>query len=236
MKDYKLPSREECFKFLKEYRVPSHIVRHSLTAAKLAVFLGERLREKGTAIDVELVERACLLHDIARVCDFPVAAKRSEDGKELEWSKFEQEVTEEDKACWNQLRAKYKGLRHEEAACDILNNRYPVLAKTIKRHWYMGMLDEQTRLQTWEEKLVFYADMRVLDDRIVPLKDRLREGHKRNVHLHGTEEQSKIDTAKVDPLVYELEREIFAMVGLEPEGITETFIESFSQGRNDLGS
>jgi hypothetical protein len=202
-----------------------------LTAAKLAVFLGERLKEKGAAVDVELIERACLLHDIARVCDF----------KEPDWSKFEQPVAEEDKAKWDQLRSKYKGVSHEEAAYDILKDRYPILARTIKRHWYMGMLDEQTRPQTWEEKLVFYADMRVLDDRIVPLEDRLREGHKRNVHLHGTdlsraqsrEEQSKIDTARVDPLVYELEREIFALVGLEPDRITEEFIESFPQRRAD---
>lgn len=222
MKNYRLPTREDCFKLLKEYRVPSHIVRHSLTAAKLAVFLGQRLREKGTAINVELVERACLLHDIARVCDF----------KEPDWSKFEQIVTEEDKAKWNQIRTKYKGVSHEEAAYDILKDRYPILAKTIKRHWYMGMLDEQTRPQTWEEKLVFYADMRVLDDKIVPLEDRLREGHKRNVHLHGSEEQSEIDTAKVDPLVYKLEREIFAMVGLEPEKIMEEFLVAAKQRRN----
>ena len=68
--------------------------------------------------------------------------------------------------------------------------------------------------------------MRVLDDKIVPLQERLREGHKRNIHLHGTEEQSRINTAKVDPLIYKLEEEIFGRIELELEEATEEFIDS----------
>jgi HD superfamily phosphodiesterase len=46
------------------------------------------LKEKGTAVDAELVDRACLLHDVARVCDF----------EELDYSKFKQTITKEDEA------------------------------------------------------------------------------------------------------------------------------------------
>ncbi len=218
MSDYSLPTRQRCFEIIKEHHVPSHILRHSIAVAKLAVFLAERLAEKGVAVDVELVERASLLHDVARVCDF----------KGLKRGMFEQEVTEEDKARWAQLRAKYEGVSHEEAAYDILEDEYPVVALTIRKGWYMGMLDEQSRPSTWEERIVFYADMRVLDDKIVPLQERLREGHKRNIHLHGTEEQSRINTAKVDPLIYKLEEKIFGRIELEPEEATEELIDSYS--------
>ena len=70
MKKYKLPTRKQCLDLLKQYHVPEHIVKHSITAAKLAVFLAQRLEEKSIAVDIELVDRACLLHDIARPCDF----------------------------------------------------------------------------------------------------------------------------------------------------------------------
>ena len=218
MKKYQLPTPEQCLEIIKEYHVPQRIIKHSLTVAKLAVFLGERLKEKSIPLDVELLERAALLHDIARVCDFD----------RLDPNKFEQTVTERDKAKWTRIRAKYKKIGHENAAYEIFKERYPKLAVTIKRHRYMGMLDERTRPAAWEEKLLYYADMRVMHDRIVPLEQRLKDGHKRNVHLHGTEAQSKINTAKVDPLIYRLEEEIFDKIGLNPLEITNRFIDSYS--------
>ncbi|UCF42352.1 MAG: HD domain-containing protein [Planctomycetota bacterium] len=193
--------------------------------AKLAVFLAERLQEKGIRVDVELLDRACLLHDIARVCDF----------RELDYSKFEQRVTEEDKAKWRHIRAMYGGMGHEEAAYDILKQKYPRLALTIRKHRYMAMLDEKVRPDTLEEKLAYYADMRVMEDRIVPLKERLEDGHKRNVHLHGTEAQSKINTAKVDPLIYRLEAEIFDKLDLQPLDVTDEFIDLYTDGREPKG-
>ena len=91
----------------------------------------------------------------------------------------------------------------------------------------MALPDEKERPDTWEEKLLYYADMRVMHDKIVPLKQRLTESHKRNVHLHGSAAQRKINTAKVDPLIYEMEKEIFEKFGLDPLDVTEEFIDSY---------
>jgi uncharacterized protein len=216
MKKYNLPTRKECLAIIEAHHVPSHIVKHSLAAAKLAVFLAQRLKEKGIAVDVNLVDRACLLHDIVRICDF----------KELDYSRFEQAVTAEDKAKWQQLRARYEGVPHEYAACDILKDKYPALALTIKKHRYIGILDEKEKPNTWEEKLVYYADMRVMHDKIVPLEKRLTEAHKRNVHFYKTEAQRLSTITKVDPLIYSLEKEIFDEIGLNPLDITDEFIDS----------
>lgn len=218
MKKYNLPTHKECLAIIEEHHVPPHIVKHSLTAAKLAVFLAQKLKEKGITIDVNLVDKACLLHDIVRICNI----------KELDFNRFERPVTAEDKAKWQQLRTKYKETPHEYAACDILKDKFPVLALTIKKHRYIGILDEEEKPNTWEEKLVYYADMRVMHDKIVPLEERLTEAHKRNVFLYDTEAQSKIITAKVDPLIYSLEKEIFDEIGLSPLDITDEFIDSFS--------
>jgi uncharacterized protein len=222
MKDCSLPTRKECLAILAEYHVPPHMVNHSQTVAKLAVFLAQRLNENGTAVDVTLLEGACLLHDLLRVHDF----------KESDYEPFERNLPKEEKAKWQRLHEKYKTIPHELAAYEILKEKYPALALTIKRHRYMALLDEKERPDSWEEKLLYYADMRVMHDKIVPLKQRLAEGHKRNIHMHGSAAQSKINTAKVDPLIFQMEKEIFEKIGLDPLEVTEERIDSYSTSDN----
>jgi uncharacterized protein len=217
MKDCSLPTRKECLAILAEYYVPPHIVNHSKVVAKLAVFLAQRLNENGEVVDIKLLEAACLLHDLLRVHDF----------KESDYQHFERNLPEKEKAKWQQLRTKYKSSPHEIAAYNLLKEQYPALALTIKRHRYMALLDDKDRPQTWEEKLLYYTDKRVMHDKIMPLKQRLAEGHKRNIHLHGSTAQSKINTAKVDPLIYEMEKEIFEKIGLDPLDITGEYIDSY---------
>jgi len=192
MKKYALPTHKQCLRMLKEHHVPSHIVAHSLAVAKLAVFLSERLKEKGLPVDVALVDSACLLHDIFRIC-------------ELE-----------------------KSEAHEDAAYNLLKKKYPVLALTVKKHRYSSLLDEKERPTTWEEKLVYYADKRVMHDRIVPLKERLEEAHKRNAPRPKA--QGGINPAKIDRLIYKLEEEIFAKIGLDPLDVTADLVRRPSGG------
>jgi len=218
MKDCSLPTRKECLAILAEYHVPPHMVNHCRAVAKLAVFLAQKLNENDAAIDIELLERAGLLHDIMRVFDFP----------EADYNRFEQNLPAGEKAKWHRLRTKYKAMTHENAAYDVLKERYPVLALTIKRHRYMAMLDEKDRPKSWEEKLLYYADMRVMHDKIVPLKERLAEGHKRNVFSHGSAAKSKINIARVDPMIEKMEKEIFEKIGLDPLEVTNEFIDSYS--------
>jgi len=217
MKDYNLPTRKECLVILAEYHVPPHIVNHSQTVAKLAVFLAQRLNENGAAVNVNALEGACLLHDLLRVHDF----------KESDYKRFERNLPEREKVKWQSLRAKYKSIPHELAAYDILKDKYPATALTIKRHRYMALLDEKDCPETWKDKLLYYADKRVMHDKIMPLKQRLAEGHKRNIHLHGSAAQSKVNTSKVDPLIYEMEKEIFEKIGLDPLDVTDEFIDSY---------
>jgi uncharacterized protein len=226
MKNCNLPTHKECLAILAEYHVPPHIVNHSRVVAKLAVFLAQRLIEKGETVDTELLERAGLLHDMMRVHDF----------KESDYERFERNLPPEGRAKWHQLHEKYKSIPHELAAYEIFKERYPALALTIKRHRYMALLDEKDRPDSWEEKLLYYADMRVMHDKIMPLKQRLAEGHKRNIHRHGSAARSKINTAKVDPLIFQLEKEIFAKIGLNPLVVTEEFIDSHSTSDNRQSS
>ncbi len=223
MKEFNLPTRAECFKLIRQYHVPSHIVKHNLAVSKLAVFLARQLKEKSLRVNVEQVDKACLLHDIVRICDF----------KELNYSRFNETVSKEDKAKWNQIRHRYHNLGHEDVAYEILKGKYPTLALTVKKHRYMAMLNKDERPISWEEKLVYYADMRVMHDKIVPLKDRLEDGHKRNAFSHGANPQSKINMAKVDGLIYRLEKEIFEKIGLDPTAVTDEFIDLYNHNIKD---
>ncbi len=62
-----LPSREKCIALLHKYELPPHIIRHSEAVEKLAVFLAKKFNNSGIPVDVELVSRAALLHDIDKM-------------------------------------------------------------------------------------------------------------------------------------------------------------------------
>lgn len=213
MRDCALPSRDECLAIIRDCHVPVHIVRHSQAAARVGVFLARELVRRGVDVDVELVERACLLHDIFRVCEFPLK----------DFSRFEQPVTEEDKAKWFALKARHTGTRHEDAACAFLRDAYPVLAETIRKHRYTAIVHESDRPRTWEEKLVYYADKRAMHDTIVPLRVRLDEAHKRHA-ARRTTTLTDAEIATVDAAILALEAEIFAPLGLDPDSVTSETI------------
>ena len=197
MQDCKIPTVEQCYELLKQCHLPKHIVRHCEVTADFAVELAKKIAANGIKVDVDFVHRACLLHDIMRVCDFH---------KPLD-EIFDEPISEKDVKKWQQLGQQCKGLRHEDAAYEFLKNEYPELALAIKKHAYKSLLDEKLKPQTIEEKIVYYADKRVMHDKVVPLAERLEEGHRRNIPAHC---KKTVDTDYVDSLIFELERELFA--------------------------
>lgn len=60
------PNREECHKILREYGTPEHVIRHAETVAKVSVEIGNELISKGLKLNINLIESAAYLHDIAR--------------------------------------------------------------------------------------------------------------------------------------------------------------------------
>ena len=60
----KLPTREQCLEFYLELNTPDNIIRHVLLVNKVAIFLARELRKKGVEVNINLVDRASLLHDL----------------------------------------------------------------------------------------------------------------------------------------------------------------------------
>jgi HD superfamily phosphohydrolase YqeK len=200
MKNCKLPTNEECEKLLDEYCVPLHIREHCRAVADYALEIANRFIACGIDVDTELIEKACILHDIARMCDIV----------NPDYSMFDS-VSERDKQTWKKIRTEYKGLCHEEAAYQILKDRYPELALVIKRHKYLAIAYEDQKPQSWEEKIVYYADKRIMHTKKVSLRHRLEDGHKRNI-LSKKKRPADLGTEKVDKLIFELECEIFSKI------------------------
>jgi HD superfamily phosphodiesterase len=184
------------------YAVPANIRRHMQQVAKIAVFLAERLSERGIKIDVELVRRAAMLHDLFRIVDI------REDGYQLLKSSHKVEAI-----IWDCLRKDAKGKGHAEFAYDFFIAQEPSVARIILAHAYSAILSD-AKAVTWEEKVTTYADKCVMHDRIVDMKTRLEDGHSR----YGR----SLDSLKYDAAYQELEKELFTAAGIDrlPETIT----------------
>ena len=205
-----LPTREECYGMLKEYHVPKNVVAHSEQVAKLSIFLAEKLKEKGEEVNVDLVEKAALLHDLVRICNFKSFEKDH-------FKDFGFEITDEEYKNMKKVREKYIDQHHADAGYKILKDRYPELALVIKRHRYIYIMSDD-KPSTWEEKIVYYADKRVTHDKIVSLKDRLDDGERRNAHMAEKDAEKR---AMLRKLNFELENDIFDTIGLGPEVLEE---------------
>jgi len=78
-----LPSREQCLKLLEKHGLPENIVRHSLAVEKVAVFLAKKLLEAGEKIDVELVGRSALLHDVGKAQELKLGSQHVALGEKI---------------------------------------------------------------------------------------------------------------------------------------------------------
>lgn len=187
-------------KILEEYRTPPHVRRHCEAVARLAIELGEKLALRGHPVDTAAVTHGALLHDFVRIVDF----------KEFKPTTWGYAVSPEDVALWKSLREKYAGMHHAIVGGEILRAKgYADIAAIVEKHRYLQIAEG---FDSWEEKLVYYADKRAKFDVIVPLKERIAEARKRN----GYETASKDESHALDEKVFALEKEIYEAAGLTP--------------------
>lgn len=186
---------------LKEFHVPAHIRRHSEKVAAICKFIEEKI----DGVDLDLLEKAAMLHDLVRICDF------------TKWNpqNFPDKHTEENLRKWEEIRKNHKGKPHEEAAYEVLIERgEKEVAELIRSHRFKIILEPEP-FKTWEEKILYYADKRVEHDQVVSLEERLDRGKERNA---VTEEQ-KARSDEARPKIYALEKEICEAAGIKPEDL-----------------
>ncbi len=204
-----LPTIEECEMLWDEFMVPENIRRHCRIVSRIAVFLAKRLKKKGLDIDIELVERASLLHDLLKIATI----------ESFQQDERFKRSGEETKQGYRKLQERFLGKTHEEGAKEVLGSSYPQLAEIIKKHGFEAILTIDNEPWSWEEKIVTYADKRVRHDEIVSLKQRFED-----LRIRYRKDLNKTDEKRINragELHYRLEKEIFSYLDLSPEDLED---------------
>lgn len=205
----KLPSIGECYRLWDEYRTPANVRLHIRQVDKVATEMAG-LFQVAKPLNRRLIRAGALLHDLLRVIG------RGEGQVSLKF--FQAAPTFEELDFYRELNLKYAGLNHAEAAAKlVVELGYDqALARVIRAHDYSLILDPVEGPVTWEEKIVYYADKRVMHDQVVSLEKRLQDGRERYPHHFGT------NTARdqlLQAAVMELEAELFAHLPFGPDAL-----------------
>ncbi len=183
--------------FYKRWATPMHIREHCKTVTKVALEVADRWIAKGEIINLNLIYTAGMLHDLCRLCDF----------NELKRENFKEKVTEVKWKKWNGQWNKYRGQAHDDIASDFLiKEGYPKTAEVVRLHKSNLLVEEPEAYDTWEKKILYYADKRSLHNRVVSLAERFADGRER--HGRGNDEKRKRLFEEVERRTHELEKEL----------------------------
>ena len=206
-------NKKKLKKLLVEYHVPIQILNHMVKVTALALFLGEKIKRSGRTIDLNLIRWTGLLHDLLKVCDF----------RSLDPSGFKQKVMESDLRAWRSIIKKYQKLGHAQACAQLMLRigEEKISAIIIKHH--LGSIidpDPTARPTTLEEKIIYYADKRVMHDQIVTLRNRLDDLSKR--YSKGPDQR----ILQIYATLEELEKEILKTANIKPQEIIDAKISN----------
>lgn len=160
--DAALPSDDEIAQWRREVLLPAHIIDHCEAVAALCGQYAEHLMRNGRMIRPQALMRAARVHDLFRFLDFrlgghPSGIHHSPDHETM----------------WESVRKRYPGMHHEEACAAFLSeSEFPVLASIVFFH---GLKRPPAADGTIEQKILYYADKRVLLDRAVSLEERFAD-------------------------------------------------------------
>jgi len=79
---YKMLSRKKALMLLRK-KNPENIVKHSIKVAEIALKIAKKLKAKGYAIDLKLIEISALLHDLDKFESLSKGYDYAENTKEL---------------------------------------------------------------------------------------------------------------------------------------------------------
>ena len=107
--------------------------------------------------------------------------------------------------------AKYKCLdkdKHHvgEGARILKEEGFEKIAKIVSKHGLTAVFEK--KFQSWEEKVIYYADKRVKEDKVVSLEERIEDLKER--YLNFREE-----IKKAEPLIKNLEEDFIGSSGAE---------------------
>lgn len=201
-----LPSRQECLELFEKYHVPGNIKLHCETVNKVAIFLATKLKEKEVDVDIDLVDRLSLVHDLMKAVTFELR----------EEPEFQCYPTEEEIVFWRDFREKHKAKHDIEVTASVFEEQYPEFAEIIRLSGAWHIL---TNEKPFELQIAHYSDWRVFVDKIIPLQERIDgiyERYKEKIDADGIDFWNKrMQTDK------KVEQTIFEKLDFMPKQLKE---------------
>ncbi len=194
----KIPSEEYCQSLFQKYTVPPNIKSHCESVRKLSLFLANKLQENNIGINLDLTSKMALLHDI-----FKIVGVNPNPTKE-----HPRIFTKEELNARQELMQTYPNLDENEILFEILKDTYPEFAKI-----FINGKDRNQEPTSWEQMVVDYADLRMQQDTIVSLQERIDYGERFYKEL-GKEyfDKERIRLTKI-------ENKIMQTINMNPEDL-----------------
>ncbi|PIN77131.1 hypothetical protein COV16_07280 [Candidatus Woesearchaeota archaeon CG10_big_fil_rev_8_21_14_0_10_34_8] len=204
----KLPTRQQAESYFDKYKVPNNVKLHCFKVNKVSVFLAEKLIAKGENINLEIVDRLSLLHDIFKAIVIDNLEKPSE--------KFNYQPDKEKVEFWNNMKITYKGMHETQLFYELFKDEFPEFSELV---YNFGKHSIFTSGKTREEQITHYADWRVFLDDIVPLKERIDDLFRRYNGLILSKGKELWDKRIADEL--KVESSIFSKLDISPADLKE---------------
>lgn len=193
------------YELLNKYKAPRIVIKHSEGAAKVAYMIGKKLEEKGEKIDVKSVVCASLVHDLFKIIEVKDYTKYLS-AKEVK----------QKKECWQNIKERMRTQDHVSAFAKKFGKKYPKTTNLVIKHRYHQV---NKGFDSWEEKIVYYADKLVKFDKITTLNKRISDLKKRySPYFKGAKHQ--IFVKETNKKIFSLEKEIFKTTGLSQNNLT----------------
>ncbi len=146
----------------KDVHLPENVAKHCDAVAALAMRLADELLARGVIVRKKLLSAAARTHDLFRFINFrPEAAPPG------------YESSSEDVKIWETWKGRFPFPTHEEAVDAFLRDRqFPAVATIVRTH---GVQIPPQKNATVEQALLYYADKRLIGDRVVSIAERYRD-------------------------------------------------------------
>ncbi|MBT4651092.1 HD domain-containing protein [Candidatus Woesearchaeota archaeon] len=208
-----LPTEEEVVQLQEYYRFPNHLLNHVRTVRKVVLFLAKELNKKGENYNLELLNAAAELHDIAKPLTF--SRRKPGEAEKFGWDP----IPEESFDFWKEEKNKFPtDYSHTDMGAEILKD-YPELAEVVGNHAIKNILYSDL---SKEAILLNYAD-KIAMRKVVTLEQRFAYLKER----YGIREVEK----KYFDKYKDIEREIFNKLDFPAEELAEK-IEKENQIKN----
>ena len=79
----RIPTKEACYRFIREMAMPDHIICHSLQVCRVALMLVHELNGQQKRLNQQLVQAGALLHDITKPRSITTGEKHTDSGHDL---------------------------------------------------------------------------------------------------------------------------------------------------------